>query len=142
MGLTYGPERVARNLKGVEDYRHLMWSDAVSYGEMRFEEERQHSHYNLEIADIEMLSKMFDMFEAEARRVSDAGFPLPSYDYVLKCSHTFNLLDARGAISVSERTGMIERVRNLAAMVARAYVARREELGFPLLREQADSDAQ
>jgi len=136
--LTYGPERIAMYLQGVEDYRKLMWSDQISYGEMRFEEERQFSHYNLEIADTGMLAKMFEMCEAEARRVTEAGFPLPAYDYVLKCSHTFNLLDARGAISVSERTGMIERVRNLAAMVARAYVARREEMGFPLLDEQPE----
>ncbi len=135
--LTYGPERLAMYLQGVEDYRDLMWSDAVSYGELRFEEERQYSRYNLELADTEMLSSMFDMCEAEAQRVTGEGLPLPAYDYVLKCSHLFNLLDARGAISVSERTGMIERVRNLAAAVARAYVARREELGFPLLAEQA-----
>ena len=138
--LTYGPERLAMYLQGVEDYRELQWSDDISYGELRFEEERQYSHYNLEIADIDMLAQMFEMCEAEARRVSQAGFPLPAYDYVLKCSHTFNLLDARGAISVSERTGMIERVRNLAAMVARAYVDRREELGFPLLDEAVETD--
>ncbi|MGI5819499.1 MAG: glycine--tRNA ligase subunit alpha [Armatimonadota bacterium] len=136
--LTYGPERLAMYLQGVEDYRQLMWSSEISYGEMRFEEERQYSHYNLELADIEMLAKMFELCEAEARRVTEAGFPLPAYDYVLKCSHAFNLMDARGAISVSERTGMIERVRNLAAMVARAYVARREEMGFPLLHEQTE----
>lgn len=133
--LTYGPERLAMYLQGVEDYRDLMWSDTISYGEMRYEEERQYSHYNLELADVEMLARMFEMCEAEAKRVTEAGFPLPAYDYVLKCSHLFNLLDARGAISVSERTGMIERVRTLAAGVARAYVARREELGFPLLQQ-------
>jgi glycyl-tRNA synthetase alpha chain len=137
--LTYGPERLAMYLQDVEDYRELMWSDEVSYGEMRFEEERQFSHYNLEIADIDMLAKTFEMYEAEAKRVTEAGFPLPAYDYVLKCSHAFNLLDARGAISVSERTGMIERVRDLAAMVARAYVERREEMGFPLLDEPVET---
>lgn len=137
--LTYGPERLAMCLQGVEDYRDLQWSPTVSYGELRFEEERQYSHYNLELADVAMLAKMFEMCEAEARRITAAGFPLPAYDYVLKCSHLFNLLDARGAISVSERTGMIERVRNLAAGVARAHVARREELGFPLLGQAAES---
>ncbi len=137
--LTYGPERLAMYLQSVEDYRELMWSEDVSYGEMRFEEERQFSHYNLELADIDMLAKTFDMYEAEARRITEAGFPLPAYDYVLKCSHAFNLLDARGAISVSERTGMIERVRNLAAMVAQAYVERREEMGFPLLDEATEA---
>ncbi len=138
--LTYGPERLAMYLQGVEDYRELQWSNTVSYGELRFEEERQYSHYNLEIADIEMLAKMFEMCEAEAKRVNELGFPLPAYDYVLKCSHLFNLLDARGAISVSERTGMIERVRNLASAVARTHVARREELGFPLLGDEARTD--
>ncbi len=134
--LTYGPERLAMYLQGVEDYRDLMWSDSVGYGEMRYEEEREYSHYNLELADVDMLSAMFDMCEAEAGRVIETGFPLPAYDYVLKCSHLFNLLDARGAISVSERTGVIERVRRLAGGVARAYVARREELGFPLRKDQ------
>ncbi len=138
--LTYGPERLAMYLQGVEDYRELQWSDKVSYGELRFEEERQYSHYNLEIADIEMLAGMFEMCEAEAMRVNELGFPLPAYDYVLKCSHLFNLLDARGAISVSERTGMIERVRNLASAVARTHVARREELGFPLMGDEARTD--
>ncbi|MEA3403443.1 MAG: glycine--tRNA ligase subunit alpha [Armatimonadota bacterium] len=135
--LTYGPERLAMCLQGVEDYRDLMWSEAVGYGQMRFEEERQYSHYNLELADVEMLSAMFEMCEAEARRITTEGLPLPAYDYVLKCSHLFNLLDARGAISVSERTGIIERVRRLAAGVAEAYVQRRRELGFPLLDDQA-----
>jgi glycyl-tRNA synthetase alpha chain len=131
--LTYGPERISMYLQGVDDYRDLMWSDTVSYGELRYEEERQHSHYNLELADTEMLSRMFDMCEAEARRITEAGFPLPAYDWVLKCSHLFNLLDSRGAVSVSERAAIIERVRNLAGAVARAHVARREELDFPLL---------
>jgi len=132
--LTYGPERLAMYLQGVEDYRDLMWSDTVSYGEMRYEEEREYSHYNLELANLEMLAAMFDLCEQEARAVTEAGLPLPAYDYVLKCSHLFNLLDARGALSVTERTGMIERVRNLAAGVARVYTARREELGWPLLK--------
>ncbi len=137
--LTYGPERLAMCLQDADDYRDLMWSDTVSYGEMRYEEEREYSHYNLEIANTEMLGKMFEMSEQEAREVTEAGFPLPAYDYVLKCSHLFNLLDARGALSVTERTAMIERVRDLASAVARAYVARREELGFPLLKAANES---
>lgn len=139
--LTYGPERIAMYLQGVDDYRQLMWSDTVSYGELRYEEERQYSHYNLELADTDMLARMFEMCEAEARRITQAGFPLPAFDYVLKCSHLFNLLDARGAISVSERAGMIERVRNLAGAVARAHLARREELGFPLLNDKSQAEA-
>jgi len=132
--LTYGPERLAMDLQGVDDYRDLMWSNTVSYGEMRYEEEVQYSHYNLELANTQMLSRMFEMCEDEARTVTEAGYALPAYDYVLKCSHLFNLLEARGALSVTERTAMIERVRDLAVAVARAYVARREELGFPLLK--------
>ncbi len=131
--LTYGPERLAMYLQDVDDYRDLMWSDTISYGELRYEEERQFSHYNLELADVDMLSTMFDMAEGEAQRITKAGFPLPGFDWVLKCSHLFNLMDSRGAISVSERAGMIERVRNLAGAVARAHVARREELDFPLM---------
>ncbi len=137
--LTYGPERISMYLQGVDDYRDLMWSDTVSYGELRYEEERQHSHYNLELADTGMLSRMFDMCEAEARRITEAGLPLPAYDWVLKCSHLFNLLDSRGAVSVSERAAIIERVRNLAGAVARAHVARREELEFPLLSSEVSS---
>ena len=81
---------------------------------------------------------MFELCEQEARAVTEAGYPLPAYDYVLKCSHLFNLLDARGALSVTERTTMIERVRDLAVATARAYVARREELGWPLLKARND----
>jgi glycyl-tRNA synthetase alpha chain len=131
--LTYGPERLAMYLQGVGHYRDLRWSDTVTYGEIRYEEERQNSAYALELADIEMLWTLFGMYEAEAGRCLAGALVLPAYDYVLKCSHAFNLLDARGAVSVTERNEVIERVRRLACRVASAYVAHREEIGHPLL---------
>ena len=87
--------------------------------------------YNFELADTDMLFKLFDMYEAEAKRVCEAGYVLPAYDYVLKCSHTFNLLDSRGAISISERTAFIGRVRALARICAQQYLAKREVIRFP-----------
>ena len=135
--ITYGPERLAMYLQGVDDYRKLMWSDTVGYGELRYEEELEFSHYNFSHANVEMLWTLFELYEKEAFAMIDAGLPLPAYDYVLKCSHSFNLLDARGAVSITERPGMITRVRNLARRVAEAYVAKREELGFPLCPKDA-----
>jgi len=120
-------------LQQVDDYRQLMWSDHISYGELRYEEEYEFSKHNFETANVEMLWTLFDLYEKEAYAQMDASLPLPAYDYVLKCSHAFNLLDARGAVSITERPGMILRVRNLARRVAKAYHDKREELGFPLL---------
>ncbi len=134
--ITYGPERLAMYLQGVRDYRDIKWNDEISYGEIRYEEERQFSVYSFELADIDMLWRMFEDCEREARRCIDAGLPLPAYDYCLKCSHLFNLLDARGAISPTQRPAMIGRVRALAQAIAEAYVKQREELGFPLLKRQ------
>ncbi len=132
--ITYGPERLAMYLQDVGDYRDLRWSEDVSYGEIRYEEERQFSVYSLELADVEMLRGLFETYEAEAFRVIEAGCVLPGYDYILKCSHAFNLLDARGAISVTERAEVIERIRRMACRVARAYVEHREAIGHPLLK--------
>jgi len=131
--ITYGPERLCMYLQQVDDYRQLMWSDHISYGELRYEEEYEFSKHNFETANVEMLWTLFDLYEKEAYAQMDASLPLPAYDYVLKCSHAFNLLDARGAVSITERPGMILRVRNLARRVAKAYHDKREELGFPLL---------
>jgi len=131
--LTYGPERLAMYLQGVDDYRQLDWSDQIEYGEIRYAEEKQFSSYNFEVADTEMLGELFGRYERETDACLQARLPLPAYDYVLKCSHAFNLLDARGALSVTERNVMIMRVRRLACRVAEAYVADREQLGFPLL---------
>jgi glycyl-tRNA synthetase alpha chain len=134
--ITYGPERLAMYLQGVDDYRRLKWSDEVFYGEIRYQEEVEFSQYNFEQADIEMLWKLFELYEAEAGRLIAGGLPLPAYDYCLKCSHTFNLLDARGAVSVSERAVIIGRVRKLAVGIARLYYEQRERVGFPLCRAQ------
>ena len=134
--ITYGLGRLAMYIQDVDDYRSLLYSETVTLGEIKYEEERQFSVYNFEAADVEMLWKLFDMYEAEALRLIRSSLPLPAHDYVLNCSHTFNLLEARGAVSITERPGMIERVRNLAREVARAYVKHREELGFPRLKVQ------
>jgi len=133
--VTYGPERLAMYLQGVDDYRQLDWSDQIKYGEIRYAEEQQFSGYNFEVADTEMLGELFGCYERETDACLQAHLPLPAYDYVLKCSHAFNLLDARGALSVTERNAMIMRVRRLACRVAEAYVTDREQLGFPLLEE-------
>ncbi|MGQ9730104.1 MAG: glycine--tRNA ligase subunit alpha [Candidatus Zipacnadales bacterium] len=135
--ITYGPERLAMYLQGVHDYRELRWNETVTYGEIRFEEERQFSVYNFELADIEMLRTFFEAYEREAFRCIEAGLVLPGYDYILKCSHTFNLLDARGAISVTERAKVIERIRRMACRVAQAYIEHRERIGYPLLNQAA-----
>jgi len=106
----------------------------VTYGDVHLEDEKQFSKYNFEIADTGMHFKLFEMYEAECRRALDAGLVMVAYDYVLKCSHAFNMLDARGAIGVAERTAYIGRVRKLARAVAEEYIALRERLGFPMLR--------
>lgn len=132
--ITYGLERLAMYIQGVENVYDLKWVGDVTYGDVFHRNEVENSHYNFELADTDMLFKLFDMYEAEAKRIIEAGFVLPAYDYVLKCSHTFNLLDSRGAISVSERTAFIGRVRAMARMCAQAYLKQREELGFPMLK--------
>jgi len=131
--LTYGLERIAMFLQDVSDAFELEWAPGVSYREMRHQEEVQFSRYNFDEADTGMLFGLFGTYEAECRRLLEADLPLPAYDYVLKCSHAFNLLDARGAISVTERTSYIKRIRDLAGGVARGWLAVRERLGYPLL---------
>lgn len=132
--ITYGLERLAMYIQGKENVYDLEWVGGVTYGDVFQRNEVEQSHYNFELADTKLLFDLFDQYEKEAIRVIEAGFVLPAYDYVLKCSHTFNLLDARGAISVSERTGFIARVRNMARLCAKAYLKQREELGYPLLK--------
>jgi len=132
--LTYGIERIGMFLQGVSNGFDLEWAPGITYGELQREDDVQFSRYNFEAADTAMQFQLFDMYEAECRRCLDAGLVLPAYDYVMKCSHAFNLLDARGAISVTERTAYIGRVRNLARAVAEGYLALRERLGFPLLK--------
>ncbi|MGQ5710787.1 glycine--tRNA ligase subunit alpha [Desulforudis sp. 1031] len=132
--ITYGLERLALYLQDKDSVFDIVWVPGITYGDVHHQGEVEHSHYNFELADTNMLFDLFDMYEREALRVMEKGFVLPAYDYVLKCSHTFNLLDARGAISVTERTGFIARVRALARGCARAYVKQREEMGYPLLK--------
>jgi len=133
--ITYGIERLAMYIQKVDSVFDIEWVNGITYGDVHHQGEVDYSHYNFEIADVEMLFKLFEMYEKEAKRVIEKGFVLPAYDYVLKCSHTFNLLDARGAISVTERTSYISRVRNLARICAQAYLEQRERLGFPLLKK-------
>jgi glycyl-tRNA synthetase alpha chain len=133
--LTYGLERIAMYLQGVDRVYDLEWTKGVTYGDVHHQGEVEWSHYNFNEADVQMLLQLFKMYEAESLRMNEKGLVLPSYDYTLKCSHVFNLLDARGAISVTERTNYIARVRNMARLVAHAYVAQRESMGYPLLKK-------
>jgi len=134
--ITYGLERIAMYLQGVESVYELLWTQSatgpVSYGDVFLQNEREQSAYNFEQADIASLFAFFDGCEQQSQALVDAGLPLPAYEQVLKASHTFNLLDARGAISVTERQRFILRVRALARAVAEAYYKSREALGFPM----------
>jgi len=132
--ITYGLERIAMYLQGVNSVYDVEWISGISYRDIHHQGEVEFSRYNFEAADIEMLFTFFDMYEKESLRLSEIGLILPAYDYCLKCSHTFNLLDARKAISITERVGYISRVRNLARMSAEGYVKQRGEMGFPLLK--------
>ena len=135
--LTYGLERISMFVQKKESVFELEWTDGVTYGEVHHEDEAQFSRYNFEVADVGTQLELFNMYERECQKCLENELVLPAYDYVLKCSHTFNLLEARGAISVAERTGYITRVRNLARAVAEGYIQRREEMGFPLLQSKA-----
>ncbi|WP_099158536.1 glycine--tRNA ligase subunit alpha [Virgibacillus ndiopensis] len=134
--LTYGLERLASYIQDKENVFDLEWTDGVTVKDIFFQPEFEHSTYTFEESDTDMLFNLFTMYELEAKRTMDNGLVFPAYDYVLKCSHTFNLLDAKGVISVTERTGYISRIRNLARSIAKAYVAKREELGFPMLSKE------
>ena len=131
--ITYGLERISMYLQEKENVYDLMWNDTLTYGDVHKKGEWELSVYNFELADVDMLLKMFDLYEHEAIKVGEKGLVLPAYDYCLKCSHTFNILDARGAISVTERTHYIERIRNLARLASKNYLAQREEMGYPLM---------
>ncbi len=133
--LTYGPERIAMYLQDVESVYDLEWTKGIKYGDVHHRGEVEHSIYNFEQADVTMLFRLFDMYEAECQRIIGLGLVLPAYDYCLKCSHTFNLLNARGAISVAERASLIGRVRTLARLCAEGFLKQREEMGFPLLKK-------
>jgi glycyl-tRNA synthetase alpha chain len=137
--ITYGVERLAMYLQGVENVYDLTWTvypngQKVTYGDIYHQNEVEQSTYNFEHSNVELLFRLFNDFEAEAKRLMDAGLALPGFEMVMKCSHTFNLLDARGAISVTERAAYIGRVRALARQVAQSYYDSREKLGFPMCK--------
>ena len=137
--ITYGIERIAMYLQGVENVFDLTWTSGIQYGDIHHQGEIEFSRYNFEEADVEMLLRLFEMYEGEAKKLLKKELVLPAYDYCLKCSHTFNLLEARGAVSVTERMGFILRVRAMARNCAELYLRQREEMGFPLLRARGEA---
>ena len=143
--ITYGLERLAMYIQGVDSVYDLVWTDGefgkVTYGDVFHQNEVEQSTYNFEYANVDKLFELFDFYESEADRLVIAELPLPAYEMVLKASHTFNLLDARGAISVTERQRFILRVRTLARKVAESYVKARAKLGFPLADEAHKAEA-
>lgn len=132
--LTYGLERIAMYLQGKDNVFDLKWNDKIFYGDIHHQQEVEQSAYNFEKGDVDMLLDLFNKYENEAIQMINRSLVLPAYEYCLKCSHTFNLLDARGAMSVTERTGYIARIRNLARACAEQYLNQRRAMGFPLMR--------
>ncbi len=133
--LTYGLERIAMYIQKCDNVFDLEWINGITYGEVFHKAEEEHSHYSFEEADTGLIMELFDLYEKEAGRLIERGLVLPAYDYVLKCSHAFNVLDARGAISVTERTGFIARIRELARRCGQTYLGQREKSGYPLLKD-------
>ena len=132
--LTYGLERIALFLQEKDNVFDIDYTDNIKYGDIFKKAEYEHSVYSFEESDIQMLYTLFDTYEKEATKLVNKGLVLPAYDYILKTSHTFNLLDAKGAIGVSQRASYIARVRNMAKKLASAYVAQRESMGYPLMK--------
>jgi glycyl-tRNA synthetase alpha chain len=131
--ITYGLERLTMYLQETDAFTKIRWTDDLTYGDVHLQGEIEQCTYNFETSNPELLFKLFELYEQEANDSINQKLVMPSYDYVLKCSHTFNLLDARGVISVAERTRYIARIRSMARKVAHLYLQQREELGFPLL---------
>jgi glycyl-tRNA synthetase alpha chain len=137
--ITYGTERIAMYLQQIDNVFDLAWTDSITYRDLHHETEVQGSRYNFEEGDVSMLTHVFHSYEAECKRLlakTDKRLTLPAYDYCIKSSHVFNLLDARGAISVAERTAYIARVRALAKQCAERYIEERAAMGHPLLRHE------
>lgn len=132
--ITYGLERIAMYIQNKESVFDIMWNNKLKYGDIYLQNEIEQSKYNFEYSDAERLFSLFDAYQKEVDNCINAELVLPAYDYVLKCSHTFNLLDARGVISKDERINFINRVRTMASAVANLYVKQREKLGFPLCK--------
>ena len=120
-------------LQGVRDFKNIRWNDNFSYGDVQLQSEQQFSKYAFELADVDNMRELYRIYEEEANRCLKAGLVLPAHDYVLKCSHTFNLLDTRGAVGVTERAGYFHRMRNLSRNVADAYLEERQQMEFPWL---------
>lgn len=134
--ITYGLERIASFIQKKDSVFEVEWNEELTYGDVHYQSEVDYSYYNFEIADIELLFKLFELYEKEGQRTIAKGLVQPAYDYALKCSHAFNLLDARGAISVTERASYIGRVRNLARLCAEGYLEQRQQAGYPLLKKE------
>jgi len=134
--ITYGLERLSSYIQNVPTVYDLEWGNGVLYGDIFKEPEFEHSTYSFEVSDQAMLLRHFDEYEAEAKRLLEQGLVHPAYDYILKSSHTFNLLDARGTVSVTERAKYLSRIRGMARQVARAFIDERKKLGFPLLKDE------
>lgn len=132
--ITYGLDRIAMYLQDVEDVYQVQWNEHVNYGDIFKKQEYENSKYSLETANSPWLFELFDKCESEAERLIGEGLVVPAYDHVLKCSHAFNVLDASGAISVTERARFIGRIRNLAHLIAKVYLQQREEAGYPLIK--------
>ena len=137
--ITYGLERIAMYLQDVDNIFDIKWNNELTYGDIFNKSEYEHSVYSFDKANIDTLKSLFNTYEEEGKNALEEKLVLPGYDYVLKCSHMFNVLDARGAISVNERTNYIGRVRNLAKIVASNYIEQRSEMGFPLLKKDGES---
>ncbi|MGB7084271.1 MAG: glycine--tRNA ligase subunit alpha [Phormidesmis sp.] len=137
--ITYGLERLTMYLQEVDAIAKIRWNDQLTYGDIYMQAEIENSTYNFEASSSELLFKLFELYQKEAEQLMARELVLPSYDYVLKCSHAFNLLDARGVVSVTERTRYIRQVRELARKVAQLYLEQREKLGFPLLAQSVET---
>ncbi len=133
--ITYGLERIAMYLQEIDNVFEIEWTKGIKYGEIHKQAEIEFSRFNFDYANTDLLIKQFEEYEIESKRLNELGLVLPSYEYCLKCSHTFNLLDARGVLSVTERTGYIARVRALAKLCAEAFFKQRQEMGYPLIKQ-------
>ncbi len=133
--LTYGLERIVIALQRVKSFKEIEWVNGVTYGDVNLQGEVEYSKYNIDYADVERMVRLYDEYEAEAKGMMEKGLVLPAYDYILQCSHTFNILDTRGAIGVTERASYFHRMRDLTRSVAALYLAQRQELGYPLMEK-------
>jgi glycyl-tRNA synthetase alpha chain len=140
--ITYGLERLAMYLQGVDNVYNLVWTEGLTYGDVYLQNEKEQSAYNFEHSDVDFLFAAFGAHEKQAKHLMEQQLALPAYEQVLKAAHSFNLLDARGAISVTERAAYIARIRNLARSVAQSYYDSRERLGFPMARRESLAELQ